>query len=51
MPYRYIIAERFTYHFVIAVWRAKDAKSGAMTRIILIAVIAVIFLPSARGRL
>ena len=23
MQYRYIIAERFTYHFVIAVWRAK----------------------------
>jgi hypothetical protein len=27
MQYRYTIAERFTYHFVIAVWRAKKAES------------------------
>jgi hypothetical protein len=26
MQYRYIIAERFTYHFVIAVWRAKSKR-------------------------
>jgi Chaperone of endosialidase len=30
MQYRKIIAERFTYHFVVAVCRAKEAKSRAM---------------------
>jgi hypothetical protein len=25
MPYRKIIAELFTYHFFVAVWRAKEA--------------------------
>jgi hypothetical protein len=35
-----VIATRL-YHFVIAVWRPKEAKSTAMSRIILIGVIAV----------
>jgi hypothetical protein len=29
MQYRKIIAKRFTYHFVIALWRIKKAESAA----------------------
>jgi hypothetical protein len=42
---------RRSYLFVVAVWKPKEAKSAAMSRIILIGVIAVTLLPSARGRL